>query len=616
MSATAQFHSFGPFHDNNGDLITAPRIYHYIVGSATLKDGWTTRDKAQTIAQPLVGDANGIASGFFDGLYKIVVKDSGGTTYYTWDNWSAGLYDGSFVNVLDYGAVGDGVEDDTTAVQAAVAAAYAAESIVIWPPGSYLTTASIPNLHDVRHRGTGVILRSSNSFYPDPDWGYTNNLYVATTGSNSNDGLSSSQPRLTVQSMGDVIYNYPYADAVWKINIAAGTYGGSVSFSKAFPTPNRVQFLGATVSRGVQPTTIVQSTGTGQNGFYFQNNVRAQVSNINFKSFRAAASPSANSLNSGIIVDARSEVYTDNVWTDDCDQGIYVANGSQIRLQAGRHGYNAINGNGVQLIRQSHATIGYSGTAADVTGATGPAFIGGTYGVVLQEFSMAHTDYCYFSAQTNSGVFLTMSRVHSVSSTYNSCLVGIDGRLNSNIGHTSNTFTSCGTDMIFRSGTRDAGVSSPATNESTDFGPSLYEYDAVGGSTQSATPVTLYTKSFEAKEFQNRGAGFKLRLYGEVVGVANTKTITVTLGATTLLTATIAAATTDYWIDIRFFNTTAASAQKCLAHVHQNGVTPTITYNNAIAEDITTAKTLTVTHQVTNVADLNRIGVVELEMIH
>ncbi len=70
MTATAQFHSFGPFHDNNGDLITAPRIYHYIVGSATLKDGWTTRDKAQTIAQPLVGDANGIASGFFDGLRR------------------------------------------------------------------------------------------------------------------------------------------------------------------------------------------------------------------------------------------------------------------------------------------------------------------------------------------------------------------------------------------------------------------------------------------------------------------------------------------------------------------------------------------------------------------
>jgi len=225
MSATAQFHSFGPFHDNNGDLITAPRIYHYIVGSATLKDGWTTRDKAQTIAQPLVGDANGIASGFFDGLYKIVVKDSGGTTYYTWDNWSAGLYDTSFVNVLDYGAVGDGVTDDTTAVAAAVAAAYAAESAVIWPPGSYLTTATIPNLHDVRHHGPGVISRGGISWAVTPDRTTTRKLYVDPTGLDTNDGLTSSQPRLTIQGVINKLHQWGPIVGRVQIYLAAGSYG-------------------------------------------------------------------------------------------------------------------------------------------------------------------------------------------------------------------------------------------------------------------------------------------------------------------------------------------------------------------------------------------------------
>ena len=85
MATKAQFRSFGPFF-NAGSLVTSPHIYHYVVGTTTLKDGYTDRDKGSTIAQPLVGDSNGLAGAWFDGLYKFVVKTSDdATTLATWD---------------------------------------------------------------------------------------------------------------------------------------------------------------------------------------------------------------------------------------------------------------------------------------------------------------------------------------------------------------------------------------------------------------------------------------------------------------------------------------------------------------------------------------------------
>lgn len=86
MGDTAQFREFGPFF-HSGALVTAPHIFHYVVGTSTLKDAYADRAKLATVAQPLVGDANGLASAYWDGLYKIVVKTTDeATTLATWDS--------------------------------------------------------------------------------------------------------------------------------------------------------------------------------------------------------------------------------------------------------------------------------------------------------------------------------------------------------------------------------------------------------------------------------------------------------------------------------------------------------------------------------------------------
>jgi hypothetical protein len=87
MGSTAQFKSFGPYF-RSGALVTTPRLFHYLPGTSSLKDAWLERTKMSTAAQPIVGNANGVVGGFFDGLYKIVVTLSDELTVLeTWDNF-------------------------------------------------------------------------------------------------------------------------------------------------------------------------------------------------------------------------------------------------------------------------------------------------------------------------------------------------------------------------------------------------------------------------------------------------------------------------------------------------------------------------------------------------
>ena len=81
------FLQLGPYFSTNGTVIeTAPKLYHYAAGTSTLKDIWSDRGETTTLAQPFVGDANGIFNFFADGLYKFVIKDSDENTLYTLDN--------------------------------------------------------------------------------------------------------------------------------------------------------------------------------------------------------------------------------------------------------------------------------------------------------------------------------------------------------------------------------------------------------------------------------------------------------------------------------------------------------------------------------------------------
>jgi len=67
--------------------LTDGKLFHYIAGTSDNKDVWAERDRISALAQPLPSDADGIFSGYGDGLYKMVLTESDGLTVIdTWDD--------------------------------------------------------------------------------------------------------------------------------------------------------------------------------------------------------------------------------------------------------------------------------------------------------------------------------------------------------------------------------------------------------------------------------------------------------------------------------------------------------------------------------------------------
>lgn len=149
----------------NANLRTLDRVVQLAVKSAK-----TTAQPGSPIAGDQYIVPTGATGGWSSQVGKLASFDGTSWTYTTakegWQAWTIDekqtyAYKGTlwhraseFINVKEYGAVGDGTADDTAAIQAAIDWATTIGAICFFPPGQYKITSSLTLAHGARLVGT------------------------------------------------------------------------------------------------------------------------------------------------------------------------------------------------------------------------------------------------------------------------------------------------------------------------------------------------------------------------------------------------------------------------------------------------------------------------------
>jgi len=175
------------FFDNNGVILSGGKLYSYAAGTTTPQATYTTASGSIAHANPIVLDSAGrVSTGEIwltaGSNYKFSLYTSNNVLIANWDNITGingtGItsnavnvqYDPAgtgavstnvqaklrqVVSVKDFGAVGDGVTDDTAAIQAAINASVGGGTLLL-PVGTYLVSDTLTFTSVITFQGQGV----------------------------------------------------------------------------------------------------------------------------------------------------------------------------------------------------------------------------------------------------------------------------------------------------------------------------------------------------------------------------------------------------------------------------------------------------------------------------
>ena len=131
------------FYDSNGVPLVGGSVYFYIPSTSTPKNTWQDSGELVLNSTPVILDSLGSAVIYGSGVYRQLVKDSLGNTI--WDQLTTGSpTSGTYLNVItQFGAIGDGVADDTVAIQAGLDYLNATGGCLYFPTGLYRITSAL-----------------------------------------------------------------------------------------------------------------------------------------------------------------------------------------------------------------------------------------------------------------------------------------------------------------------------------------------------------------------------------------------------------------------------------------------------------------------------------------
>ena len=227
-----------------------------------------------------------------------------------------------FYNVLDFGASGDGVTDDTTEIQAAITAANTDGKTLYWPEREYIVSSNLTSFWDIEHEGYGRITRGSDTYYITPVGTQTNIMYVADAGVTANDGLTAAIPtKMTNVAARLKLIGNKAQGGIWRIQMAAETttlQGMRLNDFPAFRNP--LEIFGAGLSGGI-PTSIWDGTGNVEGYALLSQQTSAQhnlhIQNIKFTNWTSGALAIFGNIN----------IYTEECHCDGGANGFWYRDG-------------------------------------------------------------------------------------------------------------------------------------------------------------------------------------------------------------------------------------------------------------------------------------------------
>lgn len=362
---------------------------------------------------------------------------------------------------------------------------------------------------------------------PVGDTSQVGNVYVSTTGSDSNDGLTVGTPFATFQKAFDYLETQgPILQGTWTVNAAAGTY---VEFDATLTTRsvNRIVVCGPSVSGGT-PTAILD----GSTGGDYQHGLRASGIGVRveFRDLKAIDFDFSNTQ-IGFVGESESDVYFNNVHADNCSwTGIYAFNTVRCRVDGGvwdgcRSGF---------IANDTEATL----TGATITNST-------ESGVYWSRGSQGHVDGC--TIEDNAvGLYVSQSsRVNADGNTFNRNTSAVRCDSGGVFADTSNTYGTGAdlntTKLEYRAFSGD----SAELNSNSSAAPIRIAYDRTARTVTGVTVLTnLVPTVYTIPAYRLQGVGKSVRVVVRgVYTMTAASTFSMKIGTNTLTLAVPAAAT-------------------------------------------------------------------------
>lgn len=418
------------------------------------------------------------------------------------------------------------------------------------------------------------------------------NLYVSTTGDDSNDGETSSSPFATVQKAYDTISMYgPILPGRWVINLAAGTYTENITVDSLTRSDFPIDLEGPTAGHPNVPTAVIAASDTADTILSFSEGRNwFRIEDVRFTGATTEKAISVSACRLSLT----------NVHIDACLNGVLYQHSAQLGVTGGIF---TGRGSGVSGGKGTHGLYASTHAIQTASAATGLQVSDYETGLFIAEGTQGHLD---FTQVDTCAVGLFFSRgagaCNTKSVAIDDCAVGLKasdtGWFNNNIIFGATTANTVNVQTLGGSPEFDFRCSDNSSHTSR-----LQETLGTVTHTGTVSQTTLWT-TVAIRDWMISEGGYtaKLILACQPTLTTSTCSIEIAVGGDEVATVVIPSGSGNTLIEanINFFSDTV---QRCMLTATIDAANPVIDYDTGAISFKGTAANIKVNATLGNAGD-------------